>query len=137
MLKIINCRLLEEYKEKNILKKGGYKQMVKIQFAVYNKVIPQSVLGKALLYAVFGWTMPFISSKEHFNRPNCPFRVITDNDEWKRLTRSLYPRRIRSNEDGETESDLEDKPLLTDQQYQNIYEFDLCSQASYITTKLK
>jgi hypothetical protein len=59
------CRLITEYKSKNIMLVAGYKNAAPIQFSVFNKLVPASCLAKALSHACFGFHHP-ISIQEKF-----------------------------------------------------------------------
>ena len=110
--------------------KAGYKHIVTMQFTVFNKVIPQSCLGKSLLHAMFGFTLPKLQSGAHLKKPPCPFTPVTDDCEWERLIAELYP----GNVDDETDLSCD---LMTDRQHEEVYETKFAARASYLMGKMK
>lgn len=72
--------------------KAGYKNVMPLSFSIFNKIIPQSAVARALCFACFGYSLPMVSSGHHWKAPPNPFKPIEDDKEWDRLITTLYPR---------------------------------------------
>mgnify|MGYP006893384029 CR=1 FL=1 len=51
-------RIVREYKNKNILLKGGYKRRIVLNFTTFNTLVPNSCLIEELQYRIFGVYVP-------------------------------------------------------------------------------
>ena len=69
----------------------GYGTDTKLNPHDYNLLIPQSALVKSLQFIIFGHTYPTTLTNKHLERPVDPFKVITNDKEWKKLVLGLYP----------------------------------------------
>ena len=65
--------LIDEHKTRSILN-ASLGQKKPLDFSRFNKLIPQSVLSKALQFAFFGHTIPITSTGSHLIKPPCPFK---------------------------------------------------------------
>ena len=133
-------RLIEEYKQKNILMKSGYKNLAPVTFSLFNKIIPQSTVAKHLAFSVFGYYLPPVfldeEKKECMKAPINPFEPCKSKDEWNRSIKTLYPRDIYAEE---FDAEKAAKNMLTATEIDNIYQAsgEFADKATYITRKLK
>ena len=64
-----------------------------INYAIFNMLIPQSCLLKALQFTFFGHTIPKTTSGSHLVEPPCPFVAYDTLTAYKMAVSQLYPSR--------------------------------------------
>ena len=54
--------LVKEFKNKNVLLKGGYRRKISLNYSFFSEMIPHSCLIDELQYVLFGTYIPFKNS---------------------------------------------------------------------------
>ena len=117
--------LMEEYKARSILNASLGKRKP-MDFSKYNKLIPQSVLAKALQFAFFGHTMPITSTGSHLIKPPSPFKQHFTVNELRKGIATAYV--VKDEVDSEailTKEFMMDPDLkvdfMTEEQYSSLF----------------
>ena len=108
---------------------------VKFNFSVFQKLITNSSLVKAIQFAIFGHTYPQ-NNKESGIKPVCPFTSYPDEDSFRKAIKEFYPVMGGGNSELEEINAFEFE--MSEKQFQELFAFSQnLNDYSYIVKKLK